>query len=516
MKVIGPFIPRSLSTRESVFTLPQGLASVMQDCNFTGGYLKNRGSFSRANSSPLNFIYWLGNWNDPAAFFGSNTPLIVALNFNVGTSANKIYSGVIQPDTPSLTFADVTGSFSMSGYSQSLPYTSGSLNSLFFVFGSSLTSAAPFKLTAYNANAVALGGSPPFGDCVKVVNNFCFVSRNLSSTSTYSRIYWSNVADPETWPAANFLDFRLNDGDTITAITEQFQNLIIFKQRSCGYLSTTTVSIAGTVTLGPLVTLSTKYGCIGPNAVDTLPDGRIVFMDSNFRVIIYDGSQFTPISDQPFGNSSIQPSLSNQFVNNEGTGVNLKYDQYQNRILITIITKSNSVTAAFAYDLLENSWSAITSGFSGNGQEQITSTTVCTAGGNNTFIKPFYSLLSTNGGYVNIMDGSNGPNILNQSSQSGNVQFTIHIPNDFEPRCLLIPATVQSGGSLSVTIGANGTFNANPSTPIGTRGILWNVISLDQINSMIPKPLILNVSISVTAGDTFSIYPMYVSDEVLS
>src|SRR5580704_12772020 len=105
MKVIGPFIPRSLSTRESVFTLPQGLASSMQDCKFTGGYITNRGSFTRANSTPLNLIYWLGNWNDPASFFASNTPLIVALNFNIGTSANKIYSGVLQPDTPSLTFA---------------------------------------------------------------------------------------------------------------------------------------------------------------------------------------------------------------------------------------------------------------------------------------------------------------------------------------------------------------------------------------------------------------------------
>lgn len=513
---IGPFIPRGLSTRESVFTLPQGLASIFQDCKFTGGYITNRGSFSRANSTPLNDIYWIGNWNDPAAFFGSNSPLIIVLNLNVGAGTNKIYSGVLAPDTPSLTFSDITGSFSMSAHSSSLPYTSGSLNSLFFVFGSSLTSAVPFKLTAYNSNAATLGGSPPFGDCVKVVNNFCFVGRNLSSTTTYSRIYWSNVADPETWPAANFLDFRLNDGDTITALSEQFQNIIIFKQRSCGYLSTTTVSIAGTVTLGPLVTLSTKYGCIGPNAIDTLPDGRIVFMDSNFRVIIYDGSQFTPISDQPFGSPSIQPSLSSQFVNNEGNNVNLKYDPYQNRVLVTFVTNVNSVTAAYVYDILENSWSSITPGFFGDGQEEITSLTVCTAGGNNNYIKPFYSLVSTTGGYVDILDGTSGPNLLNQTSQSGNVQFTIQIPDDFTPRCLLIPATIQSGGSLSVTIGANGTFNTNPSIPIKTRGILWNVISLDQINSMIPKPLILNVSISVTAGDTFSIYPIYVSDEVLS
>lgn len=52
------------------------------------------------------------------------------------------------------------------------------------------------------------------------------------TTATASRLYFSAIADPTSWPGANFLDVSEGDGEQIIAIVPYQDRLLIFKTRS--------------------------------------------------------------------------------------------------------------------------------------------------------------------------------------------------------------------------------------------------------------------------------------------
>src|SRR5207237_8676243 len=88
-------------------------------------------------------------------------------------------------------------------------------------------------------NVASLSGTPPIGNLVTVVNNFMFISGVAANPST---VYWSNASDPQTWKAANKIDFSFSDGDIVQAIAPLGFNLVIFKRRSTGILYTQTTT----------------------------------------------------------------------------------------------------------------------------------------------------------------------------------------------------------------------------------------------------------------------------------
>src|ERR1700761_503905 len=167
------------------------------------------------------------------------------------------------------------------------------------------TTYPPVKLTAYNGSLALLGGSPPPGGIIKCVNGYAFLTNDTTSTGTLSRVYWSNPNDPETWNAANYVDFRKNDGEIITALSMINNCLVIFKPNSIGVLQTTSITIGGVTTLGPLTQITDRLGCIGPLAVDTLPDGTLVFIGSDGHVYRFDGYGFEDLSHQPWPQSNL-------------------------------------------------------------------------------------------------------------------------------------------------------------------------------------------------------------------
>lgn len=164
----------------------------------------------------------------------------------------------------------------------------------------------------YDGASLAANASAPAGACLnEVVNSFYFVS---GKTSAPSRVYWSNVADPLTWTAANTIDFRAGDGDFVTGLSYIGNDLYIFKRYSIGRLSTQTQIISGAVTLGPLMTVVVGIGCGQYNALDRLPDGRIAFLGSDNHAYIFDGSNCFDISDQEYPASNFQGVLDSSSV----------------------------------------------------------------------------------------------------------------------------------------------------------------------------------------------------------
>src|SRR5690606_35797301 len=76
-----------------------------------------------------------------------------------------------------------------------------------------------------------------------------------------SRVRYSDILDPETWPAFSFLDFNPEDGDYITAIMRYGQNLIVSKNRSMALLT-------GNMSSNYSITwLDSESGCTGPRAI---------------------------------------------------------------------------------------------------------------------------------------------------------------------------------------------------------------------------------------------------------
>ena len=294
MGQIGPFsFSGGLISRSSVFSSPQNSLYISNNFRpFYGSLVENFGT-TNINPSAL---------GTGTGFCCCITP---ANNASSGsTSMVCVFDEKIYSIDVSGVATDISGAAQFSATSQK-QVTADILNGI-MVIGDPKGSTGWLAEWAGTGNCAKLTAAPD-GRCVIVVNNFMFVAYIDSTPSTFQ---WSAVSDPTTWPAGNSLDFRKGDGDKIVALSYIGTDLYIFKQFSIGRLTTTTTTISGAVTLGPLQTVSVGIGAATPRSVDRLPDGRLVFMAMNGHAYIFDGSTMTDISDQPFP----QPSVQDLFV----------------------------------------------------------------------------------------------------------------------------------------------------------------------------------------------------------
>lgn len=175
-----------------------------------------------------------------------------------------------------------------------------SLNNILIIGNSGLTVPVQWNGTG---NIAAVTGSPPAaGACAAMVNNYLFIG---NITSYPWRVQWSSILDPNSWPAANYVNVRVNDNEPIQALCAFGEDLLIFKKTSIHRLYTNQLSAA----LGPLVCVNEKLGCSGEGCVDRLPDGRIAFVGIDNHIYVYDGNTFDDISNPPYPRSNIQPVL---------------------------------------------------------------------------------------------------------------------------------------------------------------------------------------------------------------
>lgn len=87
---------------------------------------------------------------------------------------------------------------------------------------------------AYNVNTAAFGtwaGTPPNGQILASWKTRMWVS---GVSAQPQRLYYSDVNNPESWPANNFIDIKSvdDDGDDILGLAVVGENLIVFKRNS--------------------------------------------------------------------------------------------------------------------------------------------------------------------------------------------------------------------------------------------------------------------------------------------
>ena len=337
-----------LNREANFISMPPGQCMTFKDMQLNYGDVVTRQPILPLNSNSLtssNKFSMLG-WADASS--ATSLPYIYVVGAG---SPGKIYrSSTYFQDTQIATpisYSDVSGSIDPGN----TPLSYDTLNGLlvFVSFGIN-----PFKFTSNSANAAALAGSPPVGaQAVKVVNNYMFMAGFPATSNGGTRIYWSSVADPETWPAANFIDFKEGDGDPINALGKIGTTLYIFKGKSIGSLSTNSNQISGVTTLGPFVQVWDNIGCPTAASVDNLWDGTMVFIGSDYSIYITDGYTLKNISKLP----PPSPSMGFSFLD---TSINIGLKYYHYRKEIWVNSSPLISNTLYVYDVDNNYWRTVT------------------------------------------------------------------------------------------------------------------------------------------------------------
>lgn len=124
-----------------------------------------------------------------------------------------------------------------------------------------------------------------------VWNNFMFYGNVTVGAAVHkSRIYWSNLKDPTTWTASDWIDVSKNDGQEIRGVEPLGDRLVIFKDRSVYNLFYT-----GDADIPFILTKS--QSSVGGLSGYLLIDNGIAFL-SQSGIYYYDGNNSIKISDK--------------------------------------------------------------------------------------------------------------------------------------------------------------------------------------------------------------------------
>lgn len=513
MATIGPFgYIGGLNADSLSFEISQDQMSDGQDTQVIYGSLQKRGGSTYINTSALNSAATVTGLYDWLANSGTRYLLIVC--------GSKIYQTSNLGNTPT----DITGSATITAGNNN-QHSFASLNNIVVICGGT-TPDTPLQWTG-SGNVASLSGSPPTGNLCVTANNFVFIS---GIAATPSRVFWSNISDPQTWGASNFVDFRQGDGDSVTALADFNQNLVIFKRRSIGLLYTQTTSVSGTTTLAPLTQIAYGVGCAGSQSWDHLPDGRIVFLGSNAHAYIYDGASVMDISDRKYPLGSFQ---SNFDALPAGRLPYASVQTYPTKRQVWFSVSTGTSTTnnqIFVYDYRYETWMPPFTGISANVLEAVV----------DTRSTPSHAVVMCTGTYAGfVTEQDKGTTNVENSDTHIDGYGTISImlgpdQTDFEPKSLIVPYETQSSaGSLSVNYGFNGYKETGQSYQVNLQSSSAQLdvnFILDQsalAGNTVQRAVIplqspaRTYSIQVqlrnqNGGQPFTVHPVFVSDDVVT
>jgi len=142
---------------------------------------------------------------------------------------------------------------------------------------------APFKWDMLGA-ASALLNAPAGGKNPVLHKEQLFVQHSGHP----SQLWWSELFDPEEWPAVNYWSFNDGDGDTITCHKPFLGELIVFKRRSIHNLRGTTLDDFRSDLL------DNRVGCVGQRAAAV--DGTSMYFVGDDGLYHFNGVKATNIT----------------------------------------------------------------------------------------------------------------------------------------------------------------------------------------------------------------------------
>ena len=178
------------------------------------------------------------------------------------------------------------------------------------------------------------------------VGTFCLVYKDrlyvLSTTATNnSRLYFSAIADFETWPSTNFLDINPGDGDFLTSCAIIQDLLLIFKTGTSWALY-----VQGAPQNWVLRNINPEIGCISSQTPREI-EGFLFFVGTR-GIYKTDGNIFEDISE------SIEPLFRERIVNL--TTVNIDAASWWEDRFIVLLHPTPSVFRYLVYHLRTGGW----------------------------------------------------------------------------------------------------------------------------------------------------------------
>lgn len=130
----------------------------------------------------------------------------------------------------------------------------------------------------------------PKGQSAAVYNERVWIAAGPNSVTNTSRIYYSDIADPTSWPGSNYFDIEPGDGQNITCILVLGDDLIIFKEHS-----TYRLGYSSSVDKAQISKINSQIGAIGPTAVALYSDNSIYVLHDTTVYEMFNFA-FNPIS----------------------------------------------------------------------------------------------------------------------------------------------------------------------------------------------------------------------------
>jgi hypothetical protein len=250
---------------------------------------------------------------------------------------------------PNVTYTNITSTVVITGTASNLAQHT-SINDV-EVFCNELD--PPFKVSS-SGNAFALVGAPSVAKTCTTYISYLLVGNTTESGTSYpNRIRWSDINNPDSWPANNYFDIEPNDGDQIKSIIAFKDSVYVFKRRSIYRVLSTGLSGADAFIIRPF---SRNLGAYAKNSVRIIPNVGIAFLAAQTAYILgdnelssYNYSQIEAIGD-PI-QRTFDKVQNSQWANVVGAVYPQRYQYW-----LSVSTAGSTNTEVLVYDWVQKGW----------------------------------------------------------------------------------------------------------------------------------------------------------------
>lgn len=336
-----------LLDRNSPLAVPEKNASAIQNVDLdTRGQLVKRAGQSMVNTSTGTL----------------GTSAVTGGGYHNSSTGNSFFGIVVGTDvwrtgnTFAGSYTKVTSTVTITAGASNLVQVTDLNDKLIFCNESD----KPFYLDSVN-NAVALHTSVfTAGKTCSTYGSYLIVGNTTeSSTNFSSRVRWSDINTPDSFPALNFIDVEPDDGDRIVSLITFDDSIYIFKKRSIYRMVITGLDGPDAFVIRPVVR---NIGAWAKNSVRVVPNVGIAFLAQNTLYVLNDNG-LEPIGD------SIQRTFDTVNRSQWGNAVAAVYPKkYQ--YWISVATASATTNGlVLVYDYIQKSWTTY-SGLNANAMAQ--------------------------------------------------------------------------------------------------------------------------------------------------
>ncbi len=294
--------PGGLNVKDFWHTILDDELTVAQNIRLDeGGVMRMRGSWSKLVSAAVGSAGNLIGLVHPSWLVAG-----VLTRYVVVTDGTKVFwlNGA--------SWTDITGVVAMSPAASTL-VSFQSMNNLLIGYDGK---NAPWTWDGQAASIQLLAGSPPVGNIGILWQNYVFMA---GVSTARSRLYYSALGDPSTWPVINFIDVPSPyDGDPITGLAILYGNLIVFKRNSIYIIQgtdPTTFVVSKT---------NAAVGCVSPYSVVSVENLVYFVSDKGLYALNLSNEKQICYKVQPRYDTAVTNQLSGTLARNQIQALNYR------------------------------------------------------------------------------------------------------------------------------------------------------------------------------------------------